>query len=116
MSNISNPKVECSKGKSFNDVQQENETNVKTKTHSIGKIISLESTEKDVAALTSSLSALSNAGIATLGIINSLKDGTFEWSQALPVVGVTLTQMAMNLKNFGPGLEVVTKSMLKLEL
>ena len=101
------------KGKSFNDVQQENETNVKTKTHSIGKIISLESTEKDVAALTSSLSALSNAGIATLGIINSLKDGTFEWSQALPVAGVTLTQMAMNLKNFGPGLEVVTKSMLK---
>ena len=101
------------KGKSFNDVQQENETNVKTKTHSIGKIISLESTEKDIAALTSSLSALSNAGIATLGIINSLKDGTFEWSQALPAAGVTLTQMAMNLKNFGPGLEVVTKSMLK---
>ena len=101
------------KGKSFNNVQQENETNVKTKTHSIGKIISLESTEKDVAALTSSLSALSNAGIATLGIINSLKDGTFEWSQALPAAGVTLTQMAMNLKNFGPGLEVVTKSMLK---
>lgn len=101
------------KGKSFNDLQQENETNVKTKTHSIGKIISLESTEKDVAALTSSLSALSNAGIATLGIINSLKDGTFEWSQALPAAGVTLTQMAMNLKNFGPGLEVVTKSMLK---
>lgn len=101
------------KGKSFNDLQQENETNVKTKTHSIGKIISLESTEKDVAALTSSLSALSNAGIATLGIINSLKDGTFEWSQALPAAGVTLTQMAMNLKNFGPGLEVVTKSILK---
>ena len=101
------------KGKSFNNVQQENETNVKTKTHSIGKIISLESTEKDVAALTSSLSALSNAGIATLGIINSLKDGTFEWSQALPAAGVTLTQMAMNLKNFGPGLEVVTKSLLK---
>ena len=101
------------KGKSFNNVQQENETNVKTKTHSIGKIISLESTEKEVAALTSSLSALSNAGIATLGIINSLKDGTFEWSQALPAAGVTLTQMAMNLKNFGPGLEVVTKSMLK---
>ena len=101
------------KGKSFNNVQQENETNVKTKTHSIGKIISLESTEKDVAALTSSLSALSNAGIATLGIINSLKDGTFEWSQALPAAGVTLTQMAMNLKNFGPGLEVITKSMLK---
>lgn len=100
-------------GKSFNSVQQENETNVKTKTHSIGKIISLESTEKDVAALTSSLSALSNAGIATLGIINSLKNGTFEWSQALPAAGVTLTQMAMNLKNFGPGLEVVTKSMLK---
>ena len=101
------------KGKSFNNVQQENETNVKTKTHSIGKIISLESTEKEVAALTSSLSALSNAGIATLGIINSLKDGTFEWSQALPVAGVTLTQIAMNLKNFGPGLEVVTKSLLK---
>lgn len=110
---VSTPLKEDLKKKTFNEVDKENQTNLEGKYEQIENLIDLQVTEKERAALISSLSAIGNAGIATVGIFNSLKEGTFEWSQALPAAGVALTQLTMNVKNFGPGLEAATKSMLK---
>ena len=105
------------KGKSFNNVQQENETNVKTKTYSIGKIISLELTEKDIAAVTSSLSVLGNTAITVGGIFKTLGDKSLsagdQMSQVFTSLSFLAIQGVLNWKNYKTAIDAVRRTLVK---
>lgn len=112
-----NLKGKINKQNPIGDVQKQNILDFQNLLEQISEDIKLENTKEDVAALVSSVSTLVSTGISLSGVIKTIKDDTLtlgdKLSQILPVAGVTLTQIIMNWKNFGTGLETVTKSMVK---